>query len=321
MGKKTKGWLIAGTILFLLGCMLMGGALMGLNWNFSKLSTTKYETNSYTISESFQNISILANTADIVFVPSESGCAVVCYEENKAKHSVSVKEDTLVIELVDNRKWYDHIGFQFDTPKITVQIPNGEYGTLHLTSDTGDVMLPEHYRFQSIDISLSTGDITCRSSCLEDARIRTTTGKIHLENLSAKALDLSVSTGNVTVNALTCDELFQLHVSTGHGKLTDVACKSFTSHGNTGDLTLQNVIAEETITLRRSTGYVTFDRCDAREIFVETDTGDVKGTLLTDKVFFAQTDTGNVNVPKTMTGGKCEITTSTGDISIQIDPK
>ncbi len=301
MGKKTKGWLIAGTILFLLGCFLMGGALMGLNWNFSKLSTTKYETNSYTISESFQNISILANTADIVFVPSESGSAVVCYEENKAKHSVSVKGDTLVIELVDNRKWYDHIGFHFDTPKITVQIPNGDYGILHLTSDTGDVMLPEHYRFQSMDISLSTGDITCRSSCLEDARIRTTTGHIHLENLSAKALDLSVSTG--------------------HAKLTDVACKSFTSHGNTGDLTLQNVIAEETITLRRSTGYVSFDRCDAREIFVETDTGDVKGTLLTDKVFFAQTDTGNVNVPKTMTGGKCEIATSTGDISIQIAPK
>jgi len=66
------------------------------------------------------------------------------------------------------------------------------------------------------------------------------------------------------------------------------------------------------------TGDVKFDGCDAAEIFVETDTGDVKGSLLTDKIFIVQTDTGSVDVPKTATGGKCEITTSTGDINISI---
>ena len=300
MAKKTKGWLIAAATLFLLGGLLMTGAFLGLQWNFEKLSTTQYETNSHPISKSFKNISILTDTADIEFVPTEQSSTIVCYEERNAEHTVTVTGDTLTIKLVDNRKWYDRFGFHFGNPKITVHIPQGEYGSLQLSSDTGDISLPENFRFQSIDISLSTGDITCRSSCLEDARIRTTTGDIYLENLSVKDLELSVSTG--------------------HAKLTDVACKSFTSHGSTGDLKLQNVIAQENMTLQRSTGYITFDRCDAREIFVETNTGDVKGTLLTDKIFFAQTDTGNVNVPKTANGGRCEITTSTGDISIQITP-
>ena len=68
--------------------------------------------------------------------------------------------------------------------------------------------------------------------------------------------------------------------------------------------------------IKRSTGDIRFDNSDATEIFVETDTGNVTGSLLTDKVFITQTDTGNVNVPKTVTGGRCEITTDTGNIKI-----
>ncbi len=46
--------------------------------------------------------------------------------------------------------------------------------------------------------------------------------------------------------------------------------------------------------------------------------GDVKGTLLSEKAFFAESDTGDIDVPKTNVGGRCEITTDTGDIQIQI---
>lgn len=81
---------------------------------------------------------------------------------------------------------------------------------------------------------------------------------------------------------------------------------------------MKNVIATEKFSIERSTGDVTFDGADAAEIFVKTDTGDVKGSLLTDKVFITETDTGRVDVPKTTIGGRCEITTDTGDISIEI---
>ena len=61
-----------------------------------------------------------------------------------------------------------------------------------------------------------------------------------------------------------------------------------------------------------------FDSSDAAEIFVKTSTGDVSGSLLTEKVFITDTSTGKVSVPKTTTGGKCELITSTGDIKIEI---
>ena len=62
-----------------------------------------------------------------------------------------------------------------------------------------------------------------------------------------------------------------------------------------------------------------FNACDAAEIYVETDTGDVKGTLLSDKVYIVFTDTGKINVPKAVTGGRCEISTDTGNIKIEIE--
>ena len=52
---------------------------------------------------------------------------------------------------------------------------------------------------------------------------------------------------------------------------------------------------------------------------MKTDTGDVTGSLLSDKIFFAESDVGSVDVPKTTTGGVCEIRTDTGKIAITID--
>ena len=64
---------------------------------------------------------------------------------------------------------------------------------------------------------------------------------------------------------------------------------------------------------------MSFTACDAGELHVKTDTGDVTGSLLSDKIFFAESDVGSVDVPKTTTGGVCEIQTNTGNIAITID--
>ena len=52
---------------------------------------------------------------------------------------------------------------------------------------------------------------------------------------------------------------------------------------------------------------------------IKTDTGDVEGSLLSEKIFFPESDTGKIDVPKTTSGGKCEINTDTGNIKIRIN--
>lgn len=319
MSKITKIWLIIAASLVLVGCIIFGGVMTMLKWDFTKVSTGKYETHNYEIDENFNNISIVTDTADIVIVPSENQkTSVVCHEQKNVKHSVTVQSSKLVIEIVDARKWYEYIGINLGTPKITVYIPQGEYGALFVKSSTGNVEIPKEFKFENIDISESTGNVTNYASASENIIIKTNTGNIRVENVSANTLELSVSTGGVTVSNVTCEGDVKIKVSTGKTNLTNIECKNVISSGNTGDISLKNVNAAEKFSIERSTGDVKFDGCDAAEVFVKTDTGDVTGTLLSEKVFIVETDTGKVDVPKTVNGGRCEITTDTGDINISI---
>ena len=131
-------------------------------------------------------------------------------------------------------------------------------------------------------------------------------------------LTLAVSTGKVEVRSAVCEGAVDVTVSTGRAILADISCKSFRSEGDTGELLMEHVIVAEQILIARSTGGVRLERCDAAELLVTTDTGDVTGTLLSEKVFITQSNTGSVSVPETTTGGKCKITTDTGDIRITL---
>lgn len=320
MKELVKKWLIGSACLVLLGCVVFGGAMTMLKWDFSQLSTGKFEDNSHEISEHYQSICILTDTADIEFVPSDTeNTTVHCYEEKQEQHCVSVKEDTLFIEALDTRKWYDYIGIFVEAPKITVTLPAGAYKSLTVQENTGDIAVPQELSFDNMDISTNTGDVKNAACVQENVRISTDTGNIEIERISAGMLDLTVSTGKIVAKEVACTGDVKFRVSTGKAYFTDVTCKNMTSIGDTGDISMINVLAEGTLSLERSTGDVSFEHSDAAEIFIETSTGDIRGSLRSEKMFFAQTDTGRVNVPRTVSGGKCEIITDTGDITITVD--
>ena len=319
MNKTTKIWLIVAALLVAVG-LIAFAVIMTINgWDFTKLGTGKYETNTYEINEAFSNISIKTNTADITLVPSDNeGCRVVCKEEENAKHSVSVVDGTLTVNIVDTRKWYEHISIYSEASKITVYLPESEYSSLVIKGSTSDIEISKDFKLEGIDISVSTGDVKCYASATRAIKIEASTGGISVENILAESLELSASTGNITISGVTCVGDITVRVSTGKVRLADISCKSVISSGSTGDISLNNVIATEKLSIERDTGDVSLNSCDAAEIYVETDTGEVEGTLLSEKVFITNTDTGDIDVPSSVTGGRCEITTDTGDIKIDI---
>lgn len=320
MTKAAKVWLIIGIALIVIGCIVFGGVMMALKFDFKKLSTVKYETNEYVITENYSDIRIDTDTADVIFVPTDgTDTYVTCYEETKSIHTVKAENSVLMITNNDNKKWHEYIGINVGNPKITVSLPAGQYGDITVNSDTGKVTLPEELGFENIDISVSTGDVTDRASASGSITIKTSTGKINLEKVSANTLDLKASTGKVTVSTASVAQDLTVTVTTGKCYLSDVSCNKLVSMGKTGDITLKNVTADTDFDIKRTTGNVSFDCCNAAELKIETDTGAVKGTLLTEKIFITNTSTGSVNVPKSKNGGICEITTSTGNIKIDIE--
>ncbi len=318
MSKKIKIWLIVAVSLILIGCIIFVGVMTMLKWDFTKLSTSKYQTNNYEITESFKDVSIKANTAKIEFVVSDNEkFTVSCYEREKVFHKVEVKENTLIIEKVDNRKWYEYIGFDFSSPKIIVSIPAGEYGELFVKASTGKVTIAKDFKFNSIEIMLSAGDVSNYASA-QSVKIKTSTGDICVDNITTNLLGLSTSTGKISALNVSCEEELSINVTTGKSYLENITCTTLISNGSTGNVSLKSVVVAGKMQIERSTGDIKFDECDAGEIYVKTSTGNVKGTLKTEKIFIVNTDTGRKDVPKTSAGGICEITTDTGDIIISI---
>lgn len=319
MTKVTKIWLAVATFLVVVGLIIFAAVMSLNNWKFDKMITKNYETNTYDISQEFSNISIDTDTADIIFALSDDGkCRVECYEAVKEKHSVTVEEDTLVIKFISEKYWYDYIAINIGTPKIKVYLPKVEYDLLYINEDIGDIEIPKDLKFESTDISLSTGNVSFLASVSGLLKIKTSTGNICVKDISAGVLALSVSTGRIMVSDIICEDSIDINVTTGKANITNLNCKNIVSAGTTGNISLNNVIVAEKISINRSTGDVEFDGCDAAEIFVETDTGDVVGEILSEKVFLVKTDTGKVQVPKTISGGKFEVITDTGDVEITI---
>ena len=318
MNRKKK-WIVAAVVLLAAGVLICGITFAAIGFDFSKLDSGNYETNTYLVNETFDDISIQTDVDDIAFELSEDGsCKVVCREKEEKKHEVRVKEQALLITSAAKENWLNFDFFGFQGPSVTVYLPEQTYRALTIDAGTGNVKVPAELTFDTIHISISTGEIDCCASAEQTVELKATTGDIRAEGFSAGDIFLSVSTGSIHAVSLQSEGSVDAHVTTGDAKLESVSCTDLYSDGSTGDLIMKDVTASGEFHLERSTGDIRFDACDAGTIFAKTSTGSVSGTLLSGKIFITDTGVGDVDVPATTEGGKCEIRTSTGDIHIWI---
>ena len=319
MSKATKIGLITATILVVIGAIIFTGVITMFNFDFSKLDTNNYETNTYNITEAFDNISIDVSVSEIKFLPADTEqCKIVCYEPAKQKHSATVQNSTLNISVNDTRKWYEHISISVASPKLTVYLPQDKYTSLTINNTTGSVTIPQNFTFDDMKIKGSTGNFDCLASCSNLIDINLSTGRIKLNNLKANNMTIACTTGSVNINSVNADGDIRIKTSTGAIKLSDINCANLTAKCTTGSTVLSNTIASENFAINSTTGSVKFESCDAENINIKTTTGSVSGTLRSDKIFITETTTGSVKVPKTTTGGICEVKTTTGSVKLAI---
>ena len=264
-------------------CFLRGIAIIFLcAITFTMISCGNHKLNKTSeVVGKFKNITVLApKEANLTLAPSTDGMVkVVAITHKRVNCDAFVEEGTLVIDIIDTRNWFDRL-FEVHAPEITVYIPAGEYGTLKIDTTTGKINVPSDFLFESISIHGATGDITCNASVKDCINISNKSGNVFLENVRANTLNVSITTGNIE---------------------------------------LTNVIVTGKMSLESTTGSITFDGCDAGEIYAKASTGNIKGSLLSPKIFLTSTKTGSVHVPRTTNGGVCDLITETGKINITID--
>ena len=316
-----KVLIIVGIILLVVGLIITASVFVFSNFNFKNINTSEdYESKTFNIEDEFNNINISIDTSDLVFKHAKDGKTTIeCLERKNMPYKVYVENGTLKVETEDNRQLTDYMLTYNTKQTMTVYLPGERYEKLEIKNVTGDTNIPETFSFVNLKVLSSTGDIICKASVDDVLSIDLTTGHIEVEGIKSNEISLISTTGKISAKDIECTNSFTLNVSTGSSNITNVKCKSFSSDGSTGTISLTNVIATGKMEITRSSGDIKLDKCDAEEMNFSLHTGDIKGTILSEKIFITKTSTGKIDVPASTTGGKCTITTSTGDIKISME--
>lgn len=319
MKHSKKIALIVAVALIAVGTVAAFGAWAASGFDFKKMGTVDCVTKTYAIEEAFTDISVKNAGCDIRFAPSDDGsCKIVCTESEKISHSVTVQDNTLTVERQDQGKWYERIGIFRSSMEITVYLPQSEYASLHITGTSGTIDIPRDFTFGTATLETASGDINFFSAVRSDLSVETASGDLHIRGVGLKSLRAQTDSGDITLSSVKAEALLSMQTTSGDIELTDVECGNATAQSSSGEITFSGLIAAETIHIESTSGDVDLLECDAHSLSIRTTSGDVCGSLLTDKVFFADTDSGNISLPKTTTGGVCEISSVSGDIRFTV---
>lgn len=331
---RKSAWITA-LCLSVAGILLVTIALFAVNFDFSRLDTNEYISETYTIEKDFFTIISNTDTADIQFLPSEDGtCRVVCEQMNvDAPITAEIWDNQLYITQENFRNWYDYIGFSFKSAKVTVYLPLSAH-KLSLRGSTGDITIHEGLTFSKVGIEISTGDIQfdshvngtlnlktstgsieCRNVSCQDIALNASTGSIRGYNLDCFTMEMKASTGNIYASDLDCYTM-DVKASTGDIQIKDSDITTLKVTTSTGDVDFQNTFSGN-LNAVTDTGDVSFKSCNGDYLYIQTDTGDVTGTFSRRMIFFCKSNTGDIDVDKYNTGGECEVVTDTGDIHLR----
>ena len=298
--------LVAGSAIFAVGCKSIGKNTITREVDLS----TK---------EEFTKFDFACDTSDIEFVLTTDSTKKIVYQESeKVFHTDEVKDGTLFIKQVEDIKWYERIfTFDFAPKKATIYLPVAELDELKVDNSTGDLKIPHDFSFKSVDIKLSTGNISFNANVNGETKITTSTGDVSLSDNSLKSLFVHRSTGKLTMKNVNVEEAITVEGSTGDVKISNTNAASLKITSSTGEVNLNNVKLTGDLDIKTSTGDVEFDDLDFANGNIKTSTGDVEGTLSTAKYIEAETDTGKVKVDSDRTATQeLKVKTDTGNIKI-----
>ena len=269
--------------------------------------------------QSIKSFNFDCDTSNIEFIATTDSTMKIVYKESeKIFHTEEVKDNTLFIKQEDSLKWYERIfTFDFTPKKATIYLPTGAYEDLKVDNSTGDIKIPHDFSFNSVDITLSTGDIEFSSDVANVCNLVTSTGSVKLNNVATKTLFVHRSTGDLSMNKINVSESITIEGSTGETSLKEVRANSIDITSSTGDVELKDVKTTGNLKVDTHTGDIEFDAIDFEKGSMSTSTGDIEGTLATPKYVDAKSGTGKVRVDSDhLLTQTLTVTSSTGKIII-----
>ncbi len=305
-------------ILLGVGILIIGIGLLVTGGDFSKLSNQKQVTKTEEV-EAFTDISVETESGDVQVLPSlDDSYKVVRNEGDLYFYTVEVVDGCLKIGTKETRKWYQYIGFDFTKMEVKVYIPEGAFGELSIRTGGGDIEVFTTNTFSSMQVKTGSGDIQIKGQTCASLVASTSSGDVKIDGISCDTLTAETGSGDVDVKTVLVSGEVCAKTSSGDVKMQEVSCGALTVGVESGSIEMANTVSQGDARLHTSSGDIRLRACDAQNYDIETGSGSIKGSVLTEKIFMADTGSGDIEVPEGTSGGICKVKTGSGDIRLEL---
>lgn len=201
----------------------------------------------------------------------------------------TVKGDTLKVETVSNRKWWNLFQLGTSTRKMIVSIPSS-------------IVL------EDLTAVSGSGDIECNSiKVSEDINFKTASGRINAMTLTAKDISLVSASGRIFIDEALCDELNIANAS-GRCEIASITAKSLDVGSASGKVEVSDAKISKEANLASASGSLILNLLDVKDpsIKVKTSSGSIK----------VNNETTERQYTRSGNGPKIEMQSSSGSVSI-----
>ena len=301
-----KSFLITAFVLILAGGLLFLFALSRVGFDVKKFGSRSYETEEIPLTEPFTSIrtDLMDCSVTLNVDPFDRTRAVLtCSEDSPV--TLTVEGGVLTVTQKDTRPWYRRVGFfEFGGASVELYLPHDLRPDLHAESMSGDFRAGGLVGLGAAQVKTVSGDIEWNGASADKLEVRTSSGDISLDRASVpRGITVDTTSGDVSLNDCTAAYTLLVHTTSGDIQLKNVSsdgpltvetvsgelkAESVTAENvvnlksTSGDFLLGDFIVHETCHIKTTSGDVHFLRSSAEDFKVQTVSGDVTGTLLTE---------------------------------------
>lgn len=287
MKRSTKYILIIAFCFILLGIGLYVAAIAQtgrFNLNSQVFSSDYTLPKSFYSDEEVQSLHITEIDCHIQILPAEDNRVAVTWTDTPlCSHDVRLEDGRLEITAKNTAKGMSHL-FSFDIEQcnLTIYLPAGIYGESHISSVSGDIIIPAEFQFRDLDVETVSGCVSLSCAVEENLDLDTTSGEISLEGIRPRSLELDSISGEVLLTDLAVSEFSKLNTVSG-----DIQLMGF----------------------------------DSPRLICETVSAMVSGTILSPRNIRTDTTSGTIRISdRCAYGTDWQISTVSGDIDISVAP-
>lgn len=301
MKSSTKAFLITGSLLLLVGILMVAVSSLFLSFNVTGEYPFSFSQKEEYLEDSFSDIFIKTTQFDVTIHPSAEDSPRIRYPNSKDfSVSLEIENNTLTLRETDHRIWYRRIfNLAYLSGQVELYLPSDDYQSLSIRSASGDITIGKGFSFDQVTLHAVSGDLD-------------------VTMIEADSLDCSTTSGDMTLRDMRASETIKLNAVSGDIEMGTALCNSFSASTSSGDIELIALQAEKLLNVETVSGEIKLSGCDANDISLKTTSGSIRGSILSEKDFEAHSTSGSISLPPDGPGGTCKAKTTSGSIHLEI---